>query len=221
MKITKFWLRTLGIFGILGGLILLSGDLLFYYDSASTNLKLNMGHASDTRLIASGITALFATWFYLLGTGQVYYAFKPASALARNTVVLCFAAIFIAYGVIHGAYVAIATTAKLSVQNNLNMDAATALSSRINDILRLFVYPIFGVLSFVFITQVWKKKTLYPRWIIIFFPLTLFVFKEILNKILTGGSWIIFVAGFFNLILVIFFIASTIAMWNTKIEKAN
>jgi hypothetical protein len=214
MEINRFLLRTLGIFGILGGIILLSGDILFYFDPVSTNLKLNMGNATDMRIILSAITALFATWFYVLGLGQVYYAFKPSSAITRNTVIITFAAILIAYGVIHGAYVAIATSSKLAVQNNIDLDSATALASKVNDILRLFVYPFFAILTVVFINQVWKKKTFYPRWIIAFFPIVPFLFKGLFKKYLTGGSWIIFVGGFFNLILILFFIASTIALWH-------
>jgi hypothetical protein len=221
MEINKFWLRTLGILGILGGIVLLSGDLLFYFDPVNTDLKANMGSATDIRIIMSAITALFATWFYVLGVGQVYYAFKPSSTIVRNTVVITFAAILIAYGVIHGAYVAIATTAKLSVQNDIDMETATALASKTNNILRLFVYPFFAVLTVVFITQVWKKKTLYPRWIIAFFPIIPFLFRGLFNKFLTGGTWIIFVGGFFNLILILFFIASTIALWNTNNKNKN
>ena len=52
MNTNNFWTRVLGIFGILGGLTLLSGDMLFYYDSFNSNLYENMGNASDLRIIA-------------------------------------------------------------------------------------------------------------------------------------------------------------------------
>ena len=89
----------MGIFGVLGGLILFAGDMLFYFDPISTNIKQNMGNASDTRIIISGLTALFATWFYLLGLLQVYYAFSPTRAIVKNTVIICFVAIVTAYGI--------------------------------------------------------------------------------------------------------------------------
>ena len=218
MEINRLWLKALGFTGILGGLIFLSGDLLFYYDPISTDLNMNMANASDTRIVISGITALFGTWFYVLGTGQIYYAFKTSSTLVRNIVIMCFTAIFIAYGIIHGAYIAIATTAKLSVQNNIDMMTATALATKTNNILRLFVYPFFIILSFVFITQVWKRKTLYPRWIIIFFPLIPYLFMGLFNRVLVGSIWIIIVGGYFNLILILFFTASTIALWNSELK---
>ena len=198
MNINRFWLRFMGLSGILGGLILFAGDMLFYYDSASTNLKLNMANASDFRIMASGISALVASWLYMLGIGQVYYAFKPTSTKIRNTVVVCFAGILIAYGIVHGAYLA-----------------------RTNQILRLLVYPIFVVLSYLFISQVWKRKTLYPRLIILFFPLVPFLFKGLVSKTLSGSIWIVVAGGYLNLIMVVFFLASTIALWHPRPREGS
>lgn len=213
MNINLFWLRTMGFSGILGGLILFAGDMLFYYSSESTNLLLNMGNVSDVRIIASGVSALLATWLYLLGLGQVYYAFQPAKPIFRNSVLLSFGSILISYGIIHAAYVAIAVTAKLAVQQQLNIELTTELASKTNDILRFIIYPIFAFLSYMFISQVWKRKTLYPRWILLFFPLIPFLFQGFLAKVLTGNTWTIIIGGYLNLMLVVFFIASTIALW--------
>ncbi len=212
----QFWIRVLGIFGILGGLTLFAGDMLFYYDSSSTNIIENMGNASDFRIISSGVTALLAAWFYMLGVVQVYYAFKPTKPIVSNTMLICFGAILIAYGVIHGEYVAIATSAKLATQNHLDINEAVSLASETNNVLRLFVYPFFGLLSILFITQVWKRKTLYPRWIILFSPLIPFLIQSFICNKLSGNIWIIVCGGYLNLILVVFFTASTIALWNIK-----
>ncbi len=216
MKMNQFWLRAMGIFGIMGGVILFAGDMLYYYDANNPNLLENMGNAFNFRIIASGITALLASWFYMLGLGQVYYAFKPTTAKVRNTVLISFGMILISYGIIHAAYLAIATSAKLAIENQLDIDSATALASQANQILRLFIYPVFAVLSYFFITQVWKRKTYYPRWIILFFPLIPFLFQGVISKFLTGKLWIIFAGGFLNIILIIFFTASTIALWNSN-----
>ena len=81
MNTNNFWTRVLGIFGILGGITLLTGDMLFYYDPTNTNLFENMGNASDSRIIYSTVTALLASWFYILGVIHVYQAFKPTKPL--------------------------------------------------------------------------------------------------------------------------------------------
>ncbi len=219
MKINQFWIRALGLFGILGGLTLFAGDMLFYYDPLNTNFMENMGNASDFRIIVSGLTALLATWFYILGLGQVYHALKPTNPFLRNTILICFGAVLTAYGVIHGAYVAIATSAKLATQNNLDINEAVSLATEANNILRLLIYPIFGLLSVLFIAQVWKRKTLYPRWIILFFPLIPFLIQGPICKNLSGNIQIIVCGGYLNLILVVFFTASTIALWNIRKVK--
>ena len=214
MEINKFWLRLFGICGIMGGLILFSGDMLFYYDPLNTNLYENMGNASDSRIIISTITALIASWLYVLGSIHVYQAFKQTKPIIKNLVLFCFAAISIAYGVVHGAFVAIATSSKLAVENDLNLNQATLLAVEANSILRSIVYPIFGLLSFLFITQVWKRKTLYPRWILLFFPLIPFLLEDVICKNLSGSISIIICGGYLNHILIIFFTASSIALWN-------
>jgi len=232
MDITKnlnlLKMRFSGCVGILGGLILFCGDMLLYYDPVSVDFRQNMAHASDLRIIASGVCALFAAWFYTLGTLQIYMAFKPSKPFFRNLVVLCFGGIFIAFGIVHAAYTAIAATAKLSLENNLDLNSAVALSVRVNDILRLFVYPIFGLLSLFFIRQVWIQKTLYPRWIIVFFPLLLFLLEGVITDHVPKGLFVIVQGGYLNLILIVFFTASTIALWNPiksdeniKYEKTN
>ncbi|MDG2435567.1 DUF6796 family protein [Polaribacter sp. Hel1_33_78] len=216
MKMSQFWIRVLGVFGILGGLILLAGDMLLYYDPVNMSLKQNMGNASDFRIIASGVCALFAAWFYMLGLGQVYYAFKTTKPIFRNGTLISFGSILISYGIVHGAFLAIATTAKLATEHSLDINEAVLLSEKTNEILRLFVYPLFGILSILFISQVWKRKTLYPRWIILFFPLIPFLIEDLVTKYLQNDIWIIIKGGYLNIILVIFFTASTIALWNIK-----
>ena len=218
MKTNNCWIRIFGIFGIIGGLTLFTGDMLFYYDPANNNLNENMGNASDFRIISSAVTALLAAWFYMLGVIQVYQAFKPTKPIIKNTILICFAAISIAYGVIHSAYVAIATSSRLAIENNLNINEAVSLAIEVNNVLRLFVYPIFGLLSITFIYQVWKRKTLYPRWIILFFPLIPFLLQDFICKNLSSNNWIIVCGGYLNLILIIFFTASTVALWNKKEE---
>ena len=217
MNTNNFWTRVLGIFGILGGITLFIGDMFFYYDPSNSNLYQNMGNASDSRIIYSAVTALLAAWFYMLGVIHVYQAFKPSRTLVKNIIFICFAAITISYGVVHGAFVAIATSSKLAIQNNLDLNESILLASEANNVLRLLVYPIFGLLSVLFIYQVWKKNTLYPRWIILFFPLIPFLIQDFICKNLSGNIWIIVCGGYLNHILIIFFTASTIAIWNKKI----
>ncbi len=207
------WIRLSGLAGILGGLVLFAGDMLFYYDGNSADLILNMAQTSDFRIKLSGLTALFSSWFYLLGLLSIYYAFKPSSKTTRALVVMSFGGILSAYGVIHGAYVAIAATAKLGHQFQSSLDQAVRLATDANMLLRYFVYPVFAVFAFVFIKQVWQGLTRYPRWILFFFPLLPFLLKNLIFGMLSGTARVVIMGGFLNLILVVFFTASTLALW--------
>ena len=213
MTITQKQSRWLGLAGVLGGLTLFAGDMLLYWAGDSTDLKLNMGHAAAWRIVASGLTALLAAWLYLLGTGQVYYAFMPAARWIRITVTACFAAIVIAYGVVHGNYIAIAATAQLAVEHGLDMATATSLAVSSNEMLRWVVYPVFALLSVLFVWQVWQRYTRYPRWMLLFFPLLPFLLQGVISKLLSGTLWVVVMGGYLNLLLVVFFVASTIALW--------
>ncbi|NRB52034.1 MAG: hypothetical protein HRU41_30455 [Saprospiraceae bacterium] len=215
----RWWLRISGLFGVLGGLILFAGDMLFYFNGNSTDLVGNMSQASDFRIKASAVTALLASWCYVLGLPHLNFAFGPAKPVIRKGIVLGFGSIFIAYGVIHGAFVAIATSAKLATAHQLDVAQSIVLAREANDVLRAFVYPIFGVVSLFFIAQVWKRKTLYPRWILIFYPLTtLILFELVISKLLSGAAWTMVMGGHFNLILVLFFAASTVVLWGEEAE---
>ena len=208
--------RLSGIAGILGGLTLFAGDMLFYFSTQSDNVTLNMAHSSDWRITASAFTALIATWLYLLGLYSVYYAFRPATAKARWTVVLTFGALLVNFGIVHAQYVAIATSAKLALQNGLDIMQSAAFARHINDLLRLPGYLFFAVLSVVFLVNVWKGKTLYKKIMVLFFPLIPYIFLFVLKPALHGTAYVVVIGGYLNLLLVIFFTASTVMLWNKE-----
>ncbi len=208
-KNTAIWL---GVCGILGSIVLFVGDMLFYYNGEQTDFIRNMGIASDERIIASGICALIAAWLYTLGSGQIYYAFQPAKKWLRLTIFFAFAAIMITYGVVHGAYVAIATSAKNAVELGMNPDSFAELAITANNALRYIAYVPFGIFTLLFIPVVWMNKSHYPRWIILFTPAIPFLLSGIIVDSLQGGWKVIIGGGFLNLLLMIFFTSSTIAL---------
>ena len=217
---TALWL---GFSGILGSLVLFSGDMLFYYHGTQTDLVANMSVVSSTRIIISGLSALIAAWLYTLASGQLYFAFQPAKKWIRLTVFLSFLAVMIAFGVVHGAYIAIATSAKNATALGVAPDSLTELAISANNALRLLAYIPFGIFSLVFIIAVWKKNTYYPRWIILFSPIIPFLLTDIIVGQLAGEIKTIIGGGYLNLILLLFFSASTFALWRTrqKTERTN
>ena len=208
---TALWL---GISGIAGSLVLFAGDMLFYYNGESTDLIANMASAAPERIIASGVCALIAAWLYTLGAGQIFYAFQPAGRWLRNAVFLSFAAIMIAYGIVHGAYVAIAVAAQNASAAGLPPDAFTELAIAANNALRQITYLPFAVFTLLFIPAVWMRRTHYPRWMLLFSPIIPFALNGVVVGHLDGRWKTIIGGGYLNLILLLFFTASTAALWS-------
>jgi len=206
----------LGMAGIMGSVVLFAGDMLLYYNGSSTDFISNMGNSSPERIIASGICALIATWLYMLGAGQIYYAFSPEKRWIRLTVFLTFSSIMIAYGIVHSEYIAIATSAKNGVETGLTPNALTGLAIAVNSILRKITYIPFGIFTILFIQSVWMKKTLYSRWIIFFSPVVFFLLMGPIVGILKGKWKVIVGGGYLNLILLLFFTVTTISLFKKK-----
>ncbi len=217
--ISKKTAIVLGILGILGSLVLFAGDMLFYYNGSQTDIIANMANSSNERIILSGVCALIAGWLYTFASGQVYYAFQPAKKWMRLTVFTSFLMIMISYAVVHGAYVAIATSAKSALEIGMPPDSFTALAISANNFLRYITYFPFGVFTLLFIPIVWMKKTYYPRWIILFSPIILFLLNSVIIGNLKGGIKIIIGGGYLNLILLVFFTTSTLALWLKQEDK--
>jgi len=201
----------------LGSLTLFAGDMLFYYNGAQTDLLVNMAGASPERITWSAIFALLASWLYVAGAGQIYYAFQPHKARARWIVFYSFVMIMIAYGVIHGAYVGIATSARNAAALGLPPETLSALAIAVNRAMRTVVYLPFAVFTAGFTVSVWKRQTHYPRWILFFSPIVPFLVQGWIVGALKGAAKTVIGGGYLNLILLLFFVASTIALaYNRK-----
>jgi len=214
--ITKKAAILLGGCGVLGSLLLFAGDMLFYYNGAHTNLLENMAYAAPERIILSAVFALLATWLYVAGAGQIYYAFQPENAFMRWVVFFSFVMIMIAYGVIHAAYVSIVTSAQNAVAVELPPQALTTLAITINQTMRRFVYLPFAVFTLGFTISVWRKQTHYPRWVLLFSPIVPFLLQGTIVSALEGSAKTIIGGGYLNLILLLFFTASTMALVTRK-----
>jgi len=203
----------LGFSGILGSLVLFSGDMLFYYNGAQTDFISNMSIVSSERIIASGISALISAWLYTIASGQIYFAFQPVKKWIRLTVFLSFLAVMISFGVVHAAYIAIATSAKNAAELGVTPSSLTELAVSVNTALRNLTYIPFGIFSVLFATTIWAKNTYYPRWVILFSPIIPFLFTDIIIGNLEGKMKAIISGGYLNLILLLFFCTSTVALW--------
>lgn len=201
-----------GLAGMAGALVLFAGDMLFYYQSGSADFVANMAAAAPERIVASGICALLAAWLYALGSGQVYLALAPAPTWLRALVFGSFAAIMIAYGVIHAAYVAIVVAAQNAVALGMEPAGQMELAWRTNDLMRNLTMIHFAVFTVFFTWAVLAGRTLYPRWILLFSPVVLYLLKGPIVSRLDGTALVVVAGGYLNLLLLLFFAVSTLAL---------
>lgn len=68
-----------GAAGMLGAIVFLIGDLLLYFTtSGERDFTAIMSQLPLWRLYVGGALGLVGSWFYTLGTWQVYVAVRPA-----------------------------------------------------------------------------------------------------------------------------------------------
>ena len=80
----------------------------------------------------------------------------------------------LAYGGVHGAFIAVAVAAQIAVDLDLPAQALSDLAVTSNGAIRQLVYPVFGLFSVLFVVAVWTRQTAYPRWLALCSPATFF-----------------------------------------------
>lgn len=211
-----FWsLRVCGAAGILGAVLFMLGDLSYNHipgSKASTAQK--MSQMPEARLLRAGVLGLIGCWLYGLAAFQIYSAFLPLGERFALILSLGFAATAICYGISHAAYFAIAAGAQAAVR--LGGDAETggqlggAFFKRLVYITYLPVALVSGLMGY----GVLSGRSLYPQWMVLFLPITIYVLRKPVLRVLPGRLGEIVRDSYDNFIFLVFFAASTIVLWN-------
>ncbi|WP_457637579.1 hypothetical protein [Oceanithermus sp.] len=104
----------------------------------------------------------------------------------------------IAYGVIHGAFVAIAVAAQNAAALGLPADALAQTAIRSNDLLRNVTMVPVAVFTLLFTWLVLAGMSHYPRWVALFNPGLLFPLKQPLLGWLSSPAQVVVGGGFFE-----------------------
>jgi hypothetical protein len=212
---TTWALRLSGISGILGAILFIFGDLLYNHVPGSKNSPaLKMSKMPESRLLTAGILGLIGCWFYILASLHLYIAFRPSGDLFAFILLLSITAVMICYGISHTAYFAIATGAK--VADKLGSDAETGGKLGNNFFKRLvyITYIPVSIFSVMMIFGIITGRSMYPRWMVVFLPIVIYLLKTPITRILKGRLREILNDSYDNLVLFIFYIISTVVLWN-------
>lgn len=208
-------LRLFGISGILGSLLFILGDLLYNHIPGSRDgIPEKMSRLPDKRLLNAGTLGLPGCWFYTLASIQFLVIFQPAGELFAFMVFLAFAAVMICYGISHTAYFSIGAGAKTAFQLGSDAESGARLGSAFFQRLVSITYIPVAISSLMMFYAIVAGKSLYPKWMVIFLPLFIYLLKVPVTRILKGHLKEIINDSYDNIVLFIFYVLSTVVLWN-------
>jgi hypothetical protein len=211
---TTWALRCFGLSGILGAMLFMTGDLLYnHVPSSKASVAAKMGGLPEWRLLAAGTLGLIGCWFYMAGALHVGLALRPAGNVFAVVFLLAFEAVMVGYGVGHTAYFSIAAGAKTAE----DADAGGRLGKMLFERLVAITYVPVGICSLMMLYAVITGQSLYPRWMALFVPIVLYVLKAPVVRILRGRARELVNDCYDNLVLLVFYVMSTIVLWNVAV----
>jgi len=207
-------IRLCGVAGIIGALATGTGDLLYNHIPVSTQtLYEKMSSFTQKRLVTAGMLGLIGSWFYFFSAFHLYYAFLPVGNNFALVVSISFVLVAISYGVDHASYYAIGSTAKLAKENKLDIESAGKLGEALFSKLVLITYAPVVVLSLLMVYGVLSGRSAYPIWMVIFLPIVPYLLRVPVLKILRGRAHELVHDSYDNVVLLVFFLVSTIVLW--------
>jgi hypothetical protein len=207
--------RLCGIAGVLGALIMGTGDLLYYHIPGSKlSLVDRMSSLPQKRLVTAGIFGLIGSWLYMLSVFHIYFAFLSVGTGFALSVSFSFAMVAIAYGVAHASYYAIASTAKVARENDLDVEAAGKIGEALFSRVVLVTYIPVAISMLLMLYGIFSGRSAYPIWMVIFLPIVPYLLRIPILKILSGRAHELVRDSYDNFVLLLFFIMSTIVLWN-------
>jgi len=213
--ITTEALRLFGLSGVLGSILFIMGDLLYNHIPGSKySPAVKMSQMPGSRLLNAGTLGLVGCWFYTLAALHLYIAFRPAGDLFAYILGLAFAAGMICYGITHTAYFAIAAGAQAAVQLGSDAEVGGKLGNALYQRLVFITYIPAAISSVMMLYGIVAGRSMYPRWMVVFLPLVIYLLKTPVTRVFKGRLQEIINDSYDNLVLFIFYTLSTIVLWN-------
>ena len=219
MFIFSTWaLRIFGISGILGAICLICGDLLYIHVPGSLSSKATkMASLPESRLLNAGTLGLVGSWFYTLAALHLYLAFQPAGPVFALILSIAFGAVMVCYGIAHTAFFSIATGAHVAIRFGSDADQGGKLGRAFFQRIVHITYIPVAISSLMMFYGIVAGRSLYPRWMIVFLPVVVYLLKSPVMRISKGRVRELLSDSYDNIALLIFFIISTLVLWNSVV----
>lgn len=195
------------IIGLIGALLMFSGDMLIFYHSENTNKKeINkmdriisiMKEIPKKRLIAGGIISPVATFLYCIG---FYHIILITNESHQNIASLAFFCLFfgvIAGGIFHSHFVYLGLLGENKKSLNIVIDYFKNFS--------LMMYISEGIGFVILLGLIITGNTELPQWMFVLTPGILFLLSPIVGKLPEKIRTVV-AGGWSNLISIIYYIS--------------
>ena len=215
MLIFTLWsLRLFGISGIIGSILFICGDLLYNHIPGSTaGPAMKMSALPESRLLNAGTLGMVGCWFYALAALHVYIAFRPAGEPFASILFLAFAAVMVSFGIAHTAYFSIAAGAKAAAALAADGEAGGKLGNVFFQRVTYITYVPTAIATLMMAAGILMGRSMYPRWMVIFLPLVIYLLKIPVTRILKGHVKELVNDSYDNIVLFVFYVLSTIVLW--------
>jgi hypothetical protein len=212
---TPWALRCFGLSGILGSILFICGDLLYNHIPGSKDSPtVKMSRLPATRLLNAGTLGLIGCWLYVLAAMHLYLAFRPVGEIFAFVFVLVFGSVMICYGISHSAYFAIAAGAQAAVRSGSDAESGGKLGNAFYQRLVYITYIPVAISSVMMIYGILAGQSMYPRWMIVFLPIVIYLLKTPVVRLLKGHLREIINDSYDNIVVFVFYLISTIVLWN-------
>jgi hypothetical protein len=203
--------------GLLGSILFLTGDMLFYGNwssGADFHAYREMAQRSQIRLVVGGALGPVAALFSSFGMGIFFWTLKPASRKLASAATLLLAVMILIGASYHAVYTCFGFASKVAEQT-----VRETLLTQIADLRNTISYPMYasglaGTALVYFLAL--GRKTLFPRWLLIFLPTTLSLASDAFRSLFVaipaplGG---IIRGGWINGSFALFFAIATCVFW--------
>ena len=212
-------LQLFGISGIVGSILFICGDLLYnHIPGSKDNPTVNMSKMPDARLLKAGTLGFIGGWFYLLASLHIFMAFRPVGEVFAFLLALLFAIVMTCYSVSHTAYFSIAAGAKVANELGIDVESGGKLGNVFFQRLVYITYFPVTISSVMMVYGVVSGRSMYPQWMVIFLPIVLYLLRSPISRLLKGRLKEIISDSYENAILFVFFVLSTLVLWNGMVS---
>ncbi len=209
--------RYFGLIGILGSVLLFSGDMLLYghFGSADEfygNIQILAQNESQLRLFVGGLAGPLGAMLCVAGFWHIYVNIKRYSPSTALIIFFSLTGMMFFGGAFHTLWAVRMLIFKyllLSIDNaNIFI---TSFNSYLNTtfIISVMIGCIGGLLMIILILF---RKSPYPRWVVFTNPGILLLLTPLIKRIPSPAGLIIY-GGYLNIVFIIFFTCSVIITW--------